>query len=157
MHQCFFSPPIASIIEAASNDQLSGIPFLSKPDVVRKYLAPSPATSKGRMKKQRANVRSTRANRRSSEQPTVTMELGPDAFQEAQQRPVEAEAPVISQNECNVFCCAALGDARIGTFYTDMTGAFPTMSLAGMQYYFTAYDYDTNNIFACSANKGTER
>ena len=75
MHQCFFSPPIATIIEAASNDQLRGIPLLSKPDVVRKYLAPSPATSKGRMKKQRANVWSTRAKQRDGDQPGVVLEL----------------------------------------------------------------------------------
>ena len=99
------------------------------------------------MKKQRANVRSTRVNRRSNEEPTIAIELRPDAFRQAQQRPVETEAPVVSQ-ECNVFCCAALGDTRTGTFYTDMTGAFPTMSLEGMQYYFIAYDYDTNNTFA---------
>ena len=35
-----------------------------------------------------------------------------------------------------------------GTFYTDMTGEFPVMSLEGKQYYFVAYDYDTSAIFA---------
>ena len=30
----------------------------------------------------------------------------------------------------------------------DMTGAFPVMSLEGIQYYFVSYDYDTSNIFA---------
>ena len=54
----------------------------------------------------------------------------------------------MTQNEedktIHVFACAALGDAIEGTFYTDMTDAFPTMSLEGMQAYFIAYDYDTN-------------
>ena len=100
------------------------------------------------MKKQRANVRSTRAKQQRSEQPTVTVRIRPDTSQQAQQRPVETDAPLVSQDECNIFCCAALGDAKTGTFYTDMSGAFPTMSLEGMQYYFIAYDYDTNNIFA---------
>ena len=35
-----------------------------------------------------------------------------------------------------------------GTFYTDLTGAFPVMSLEGMLYYFVACDYDTSAIFA---------
>ena len=46
----------------------------------------------------------------------------------------------------NIFCFAALADKRNGTFYTDATGALPTMSLDGNQYYFVAYDYDTNYI-----------
>ena len=35
----------------------------------------------------------------------------------------------------NVFCCAALGDATTGTFYTGMTGSFPVTSLESMQAY----------------------
>ena len=31
--------------------------------------------------------------------------------------------------------------------YTDTTGALPTISLDGHQYYFIAYDYDSNYIF----------
>ena len=48
----------------------------------------------------------------------------------------------------NVFCFAALADKQTGTLYTDATGALPVMSLEGNQYYFVAYDYDTNAIFA---------
>ena len=68
MHQTFFSPPHQTIIDAANNKQLTTIPLLGKPDQVRKHLAPSPATSKGRLKKQRANVRSTRKKPRSSKE-----------------------------------------------------------------------------------------
>ena len=46
----------------------------------------------------------------------------------------------------NIFCSAALSDSRTGTFYTDATGALPSISLDGHQYYFIAYDYDTNYI-----------
>ena len=48
----------------------------------------------------------------------------------------------------NMFCFAALADKKNGTFYTDATGAFPQRSIDGHQYYFVAYDYDTNYIFA---------
>jgi hypothetical protein len=43
MHQAFFNPPIHTLIKAMNNGQLEGIPFM-KADLVRKYLAPSPAT-----------------------------------------------------------------------------------------------------------------
>ena len=59
MHQSLFSPPSQTIV-AANNDQLQGIPCLHSPKQVNKYLAPLPAISKGRLKKQRANVRTTR-------------------------------------------------------------------------------------------------
>ena len=41
------------------NGQLEGIPFLSKPDLIRKYLAPLPATPKGQMRRHNAGLRST--------------------------------------------------------------------------------------------------
>jgi hypothetical protein len=59
MHQSFFNPPIHTLIKAIRNGQLEDIPFM-KADLVRKYLAPSPATSKGRMKRLRTGIRSTR-------------------------------------------------------------------------------------------------
>ena len=36
----------------------------------------------------------------------------------------------------------------MGTLYTNATDALPTMSINGMQYFFVAYYYDTNFIFA---------
>jgi hypothetical protein len=49
---------------------------------------------------------------------------------------------------CHVFCYAALADKHTGTMYTDATGALPVVTLEGHQYYFVAYAYDPNNIFA---------
>ena len=51
-----------------------------------------------------------------------------------------------SNEATNVFACAVLGDAIEGSFYTGMTGAFPSVSLEDMQAYFIAYDYNTNAI-----------
>ena len=53
-----------------------------------------------------------------------------------------------SHSASNMFCCAVLGDAITGTFYTNMTGAFPATSLESMQAHFVAYDYNINTIFA---------
>ena len=55
MHQAFFSPPIATLLKAINNNQLQGFPLM-KADLVRKYLAPSPATSKGHMKRPRTGI-----------------------------------------------------------------------------------------------------
>ena len=52
---------IATIIDASNNNQLHGIPFLGKPELVRRYLAPSEATAKFIMNRQRVNTRTTRA------------------------------------------------------------------------------------------------
>ena len=60
MHQSFFNLPLQQMIDAAMNGQLEGIPFISKPDLIRKYLTPSPATPKGRMRRHNKGLRSTR-------------------------------------------------------------------------------------------------
>ena len=56
--------------------------------------------------------------------------------------------PYETHEVSNIFCFAALADKQNGTFYTDATGTLPTVSLDGNQYYFIAYHYDTNYIFA---------
>ena len=56
----------------------------------------------------------------------------------------------------NIFCSSALADSRTGTFYTDATGALSEISLDGHQYYFIAYDYDTNYIFAIPIKNVTD-
>jgi hypothetical protein len=114
--------------------------------MVKKYLAPSPETSKGQLKKQRSNVRTTRPKKK-----TDAITLSPtseDTTTVPASINTDANVIVDSHSTSNVFCCAALGDATTGTFYTDMTGAFPVTSLENMQAYFLAYDYKTNTIFA---------
>ena len=68
MHQAFFNAPIKMLIETALNNQLTGVPFINNPDTIRKYMAPSPATPKGRMKKPKAGIHSTRKNSKAEEQ-----------------------------------------------------------------------------------------
>ena len=143
MHQAFFSPPAYTLIKAINNGQLEGIPFM-KADLIRKYLAPSPATSKGRMKRQ-TGIRSTRAKPttknatpQSPEEPIPNVASPPHVI------PVESTSDSI----CNVFCYAALADKHAGTMYKDATGALPVVSLEGNQYYFVAYAYDPNYVFA---------
>ena len=149
MHQCFFSPPMQTLLDAIANDQLKGIPFM-KQDIIRKYLAPSPATSKGRMKRPRAGIRSTRKTYidqnktwRQRGKENNNPAIHPNAARTAPTY-IPSDEPQVN----NVFCFAALADKQRGTMYTDATGALPAMSIDGHQYYFVAYDYDTNYIFA---------
>ena len=48
----------------------------------------------------------------------------------------------------NVFFFAALTDKNKGTLYTYATGALPVQFIDGNQYYYVAYDYDTNYVHA---------
>jgi hypothetical protein len=54
-----FSPLIATLINDINTMFLEGSPFM-KIKLVQKYVAKSPATSKGRMKRPRTGIRSTR-------------------------------------------------------------------------------------------------
>ena len=113
MHQAFFSLPIQQIIAAAINNQLEGIPFLSKPDLSRKYLPPSPATPKGRMKRPRTGLCSTRKKVARKREVAAT-------------RRTKKESEPNETNEANnIFCFAALADKQTGIMYTDQPGALP--------------------------------
>jgi len=85
---------------------------------VTKHLVLSPATVKGRMR------------------------LTPQGHQSTRRLAPTPNTPA------NIFCFAALADKQNRTFYTDCTGALPARSLDGHHYFFVAYDYDTNYIFA---------
>ena len=85
------------------NKQVEGIPFLSKPDLIRKYLPPLPATPKGRMKRPRTGLCSTR------EKVARKREV-------AAMRRIKKESKLNEKNEANnIFCFAALADKQTGT------------------------------------------
>ena len=64
MHQTFFAMPQATLEKAISNNQLKGFPMMTLKDL-RRHLPPSPATPKGRMKRPKGGIRSTRKNDKS--------------------------------------------------------------------------------------------
>eukprot|EP00804_Cyclotella_cryptica_P021893 CCRYP_000851-RA/>CCRYP_000851-RA protein AED:0.26 eAED:0.15 QI:0/0/0/1/0/0.33/3/0/868 len=144
MNQAFFSPPVHTLIKAINNAQLVGVPFM-KPDLIRKYLVPSPATSKGRMKCPRTGIRSTRSIPPPPDNPTrASLPIPTQGTNTTHVIPLKP----IGDSSCNVFCYATLADKHTGTMYTDATGALPAVSLDGNQYYFIAYAYDPNYVFA---------
>ena len=61
-----------------------------------------------------------------------------------------------SHSTNDIFCYAALTDKKKGTLYTDAMGALPTRTLDGHQYYFIAYNYDSNYIFATPIKDTTD-
>ena len=109
MHQAFFSAPITTIIDAAQNDQLKDIPFLNDPNMIRKYLPPLSATAKGRTKKPRAGVGSTRPKPRNTKCSLLIFKTEIDCKAEE-----EAYAP---NGANNIFCYTALADKQTGTLY----------------------------------------
>jgi len=93
------------------------------------------------MKRPRTGIRSTRNSKTSQSLSIQEDECPPDQANAPHVIPSDEEAN-------NIFCVAALADKQAGTIYTDATGALPTILLDGHQYYFIAYDYDSNYIFA---------
>ena len=146
MHQSFFNPSLPTLLHAIENGQLEGIPFM-KPQLVPKYLAKSPATSKGGMKRPRVGIQSTRETRR--QRRARLKKEAPET------KPIPDPRDKHEVN--NIFCFAALADKQNGTLYTDATGALPVISLDGHQYYFVAYDYDTNYIYAIPIKDVTDK
>ena len=63
MHQTFFAMPPTTLEKAISNNQLKGIPMMNVKDI-RRHLPPPPATPKGRIKKPRGSIRSTRREKK---------------------------------------------------------------------------------------------
>ena len=135
MHQEFFNAPIKMLIDAAHNNQFIGIQLINNADNIRKYLAPSPETPKGRIMKPKAGIRSTRKKLKSGEASRLGMEIADsDSENENENTPTMPMPEIIPNDEPKtnkIFCYDELADKQEDTLYTDATGAFPEMSLYG--------------------------
>ena len=102
---------------------------------VKKYLAPSPATAKGRMKRPQTGIRSTTKQKQQREkireEPIIDKE---DATELNFTVPVERHVTPDDNLVSNVSCFAALTDKNKSTLYTDATGALPVGSIDNIQY-----------------------
>ena len=138
LHQCLFSPPIPTLLAAIKNGQLRSWPGLTA-RAVQRYLAESPATVKGHMKRPRQGIRSgTKPPRLSARQ----REMIRDIINRGTRNPADM---LVAEND-DIFCCAALADRNENTVYMDMTGKFPHRSINGNQCMLVVYDYATNAI-----------
>ena len=103
MHQTFFAMPEQTLEKAIGNGQLRGFPCMNIKDICR-YLAPSPATAKGRMKKPKAGIRSTRNSKSEivKEEEEYAEDMHPTDGSTSSEGVIEKEN--------NMFCFAALAD-----------------------------------------------
>ena len=113
MHQCFFNAPIPTLIKAIQNKQLTGFPCMTVKNIKR-YLAPSPATPKGRMKRPRTGIRSTTTQQQREEVQKEEENENKDAAAVNNDRQARHMIPA-EQEGNNVFCYAALADKNDGT------------------------------------------
>ena len=114
MYQSFFSLPTQTINKAANNNQLHGTACLNSPKIVNKYLAPPPATSKGRLKKQSVNVHMSRPKKKD----TTTTKPTKDVDKFPVPASVNPTTNIILDNHSTnkIFCCVILGNTTMGTF-----------------------------------------
>ena len=87
------------LIEAALNNQLTGIPFINKPDTIRNYLSPSPETPKGRMKKPKSGILSTRKKLKSRGATKLGMEISDSESENEAENTPTMPTPVIIPND----------------------------------------------------------
>ena len=126
-----FFPPIATLIKTIDNEFLEGLQFM-KLKLLLKYLTKSPATAKGRMKRPRKGIRSTRT----IPQDRVTYVI-PNIEDQGMQLIPYYESPTEEYTTVtvnNIYCFVALEDKEKGTLYMDATGALLSISLNGHHY-----------------------
>jgi hypothetical protein len=166
-HQSLCSPRISTLLKAIKRGYLKGCPNLTAHGV-NKYLNPSPATAKGHMKRPRQGIRSTRWVPPVPSPSVVQSRIVPEAIHPIAHTHVHVmdnddkdledsihmhvpHTNVIKSDDDsngNVFVFAAFADKRNGTLYSNLTGAFPFMSLEGNAYFLVVYHYKTNAIMA---------
>lgn len=112
--------------------------------IISNYLAPSPVTSNGQPKRQKAKVHTAQPTKKEA----ITIQPAKPVDKTPLPPSTDPMAIGIHDNHSvsNVFCCVALGGAHTGTFYTDTTVIFLVASLETMQAYCFAYDYDMYTI-----------
>ena len=132
LHEACFSLSHSTWINAIKRNYFLGWPALTV-KAVRKYLSPSPSTSKDHLDQAQKNHQSTKIN------PFL---IPPDELDNIKHNVVSATIVQIP----------------IGKIYTDQTGKFPVTSGLDNKYIFILYDHDSNVILAeaLKSRKGPE-
>jgi hypothetical protein len=161
-HQSLCSPTIPTLLKAIKRGYIKGCPNLTARGV-KKYLNPSPATTKGHMKRPRQGIRSTRRDTTAdpSKPPLPTLpartinasdastESGTSGDSDSDSDSVHPTLPSANMieddddSDANVFIFAAFADKNTGTLYSDLTGSFPFMSLEGDVCFLVVYHYES--------------
>ena len=160
-HQSLCSPSISTLLKAVRKGFLQGCPNMTE-KLILKYLNPSPATTKGHMKRARHGIKSTQ--KRAATQDIVTILPVPNVINlpivpaitdnfllpHAYIPTVQPNLILDDSNEsiANVFCFGAFADRHSGVVYNDLTGNFPFMSFDGSVCFLVVYHYESNAILA---------
>ena len=135
-----FSLAIATLTNAFNNGFLNGFLFI-KIKLVQKYLAKSPAMSKGRMKRQCTGIRSTQPRDIDMITYHILTKANPITTVKPQHVMPEG-ANIIPHNDAdtvnNIFYFAALVDKQKIMMYTDARGALSAIYLDEHQHFFVA-------------------
>ena len=131
-HQSLFCPTNATLCKAINNHQFDSFPGLT--NTLLKHLPPSTAMHKGHMHRTRQGVQSTR--RTNDEDKAAREELAD----------LNPPQEMCAAEEAELFCFAALADAKEGVIYTDLPCPFPIESFRQMRYIFVCYAYQPNAI-----------
>jgi hypothetical protein len=154
-HQSLCSSRISTLLKAVWKGFLKGCPNMTK-TLILKYLNPSPATTKGHMKRPRHGIRSTRPkptrNGTATNIPVLVAQIAPQLLPLFGWNPIRCqldnEGPNIIIDEddlstANIFCFGAFADKTSGIVYHDLTGSFPFMSFDGSICFFVMYHYES--------------
>ena len=168
-HQSFCSPRHSTFLKAIRRRFLKGCPNLSAAGVTR-YLNPSPASSKGHMKRPHQGIRSTRPRDvpqlaiqrvppnliKDNDFPAPVYADNDDASSNGNSNDSDHSVPRlpntnlieddVSSRDGNIFCFGAFANKHTGVVYSDFTGTFPYMSLEGNVCFFVVYHYESNAI-----------
>jgi len=132
LHGTIFSPSPSTLIRAIKKNHFTSWPGLTE-SIIRKHLPKSIATSKGHLRGQQKNIKSTKADLDSIPMST-SLDLAPS------QEP--------SNPKTNNLFLALLTTDSICKSFSDQTGQFPVQSGRGNNYIFILYDYDSNAILS---------
>jgi len=169
-HQSFCSPRHSTFLKAIRRGFFKGCPNLSAAGVTR-YLNPSPAASKGHMKRPHQGIWSTRPCDvpqlvaiqkvppdliKDNDFPAPVYANNDDASSNGNSYDSDCSVPRppntnlieddVSSRDGNMFCFGAFADKHTGVVYSDSTGTFPYMSLEGNVCFFVVYHYESNAI-----------
>ncbi len=152
-HQSLCNPRISTLLKALRRGFLKGCPNMTE-SLVLHYLNPSPATSKGHMKRPRQGIQSTRLHSARTapnsgimpKPPVLPMFVSPgDSAHPTSPHVLDAD---VGGDTANIFCFGAFADKTSGIVYHDLTGSFPFMLYDGSVCFFVLYHYESNAILA---------
>ena len=130
LHACAYSPRKTTFLDAIKKGLFTTWPGLTY-DLIKKHLPDTIATSKGHLRQEQKNIRSTQI--KVEDEPKIVLDYHP-----------LPEEDNTKTHECYLTYFVK----EEGVTYSDLAGTYPTKSSRGNQYIIICYDYDTNSIQA---------